>query len=683
MPGGIEDVSEEERRRREAYLRLIGGLARDGGALTGPPIDDRILDEELLDPEAATRAADAAAVAPQEWGNTSPTLLQREEPEPEPMVDRLDRKLEDAYQLRQQQAGAQPAPDPIDAELLPPMSERAHIDAAMRQQLPQSTPERFTENLSAINSASPPVTPPPAGETETSLTPEVSRGARPDLYGHDDEVGFTRAQAIAQAREAYAAETARRDAADVAPFDKENADRKRVLAPDGQQRAPVYTEGMSQDALDELTERGLVPDADRQKNLVSTGVDPGASPNPYGPSESRWEDEFLKNHEALTDRQIRARTAVIGLFGGLLGGDPNMARDYANREFRVRAGYDQGLAQARARDKGDQRIDQGLAEAMAATGNVSPEEAARLTYNSPLVSAYQNGMYAQGLSAERLERMAQQFHVGEQGKTLRSREQTASDERQTGVRAATQLTQAEILAGRKGQGAGAELSPEQETLIAANLVDRFNLPLDVGRAAVRGRYEDVPEALQNRVEAAVVQGKVAVRDRIGERGLSATPASAAATGEVRAAQSVRTARKKQAFTSAAWKERQQVRTVMSSARRARAAWDALSDEAKSAYVKVGPKAWPALRQVLGTEKYQAEITNLKALSNELVRMEAGLSQTQSELTNQMEAQGIAPNWWAPLNDPAAYDEFLDRITERTRQRYQSLKADGVWDAAED
>ena len=113
------------------------------------------------------------------------------------------------------------------------------------------------------------------------------------------------------------------------------------------------------------------------------------------PPSSRWEDEFLANHKRISDKDVHRAFVLQALMGG-----QEQGLAYRESMLRQQAGQEQSLATARERDKANTRIDRGLAEAIAATGNISPEEAAQLTYGHPLVKAFSSGMYSQGGRAE-------------------------------------------------------------------------------------------------------------------------------------------------------------------------------------------------------------------------------------------------------------------------------------------
>jgi hypothetical protein len=112
-----------------------------------------------------------------------------------------------------------------------------------------------------------------------------------------------------------------------------------------------------------------------------------------GPS-TRWEDEF---NAGQNDAERRANL-VRNL--SLLTGDVNSSNVAYDRVMQQHALRQEGLAKARERDRQNSRISRGLAEAIAATGQVSPEEAVNLTYADPLVKAFSSGMYSQGGRAE-------------------------------------------------------------------------------------------------------------------------------------------------------------------------------------------------------------------------------------------------------------------------------------------
>jgi hypothetical protein len=111
---------------------------------------------------------------------------------------------------------------------------------------------------------------------------------------------------------------------------------------------------------------------------------------------SRWEDDFLANHERAPDSDIRMRSAIATLLGG-----PEEGRRFSDHERKLSEGYEKSLYEARERDRSEQRVSKGLAQAIAASDlGISPEEAVQLRMNDPIVKAFQNGGYSQGLRGE-------------------------------------------------------------------------------------------------------------------------------------------------------------------------------------------------------------------------------------------------------------------------------------------
>lgn len=403
------------------------------------------------------------------------------------------------------------------------------------------------------------------------------------------------------------------------------------------------------------------------------------------PPSSRWEEEFLQNHKRISDADVQRSFILQALAGGQEAG-------LAFREsmLRQQAGQEEGLAKARERDRANTRIDRGLAEAIAATGNVSPEQAAQLTYGHPLVKAFSSGMYSQGGRAE-----GQALGLNKEKLNIISRLRQHIDNGDLRgamalLSSATQLGTAQTYATKdKPQAAlteGAVQPPTQTEVIASNLFDSYKLPFEVAMQAAQGDLSNVPEHLRDNVRAAVIQNRQNVNTKEGMRAITAGPRAAEARGDIAATSSAKSARAKQPFSMTAGKERTAVRTLAATVKRARESWAKMSPEARDLFVQVGPDTPEAFANayasITGMKPYQAEATNLRALNNEITRQMAGLSQTNSEMQNQLKQSGLAAGYWDPFKSTDGFSEALDRIQELTRLRYQSMKEDGSWDASE-
>ncbi len=616
-------IEQERARRARAEEAILAELIPGGG----PANND-------YDPETgdyyytrSPREYDAAAVAPMGEVPNVP----RNDPAADQKQDLIDHQELLAQQLAEdERARARYAQTPIGPPAPPRIGEAPPPNAIMETfREPEAAAEtpasRYAESMQAVQAAMPipPPSPPvPAAETEKSITPEVSRGAQPDIYGHDDEAVFSRARAIRDAGTAYDAATLTRQN----PYD------------------PEYTE----------------------------------RENPFGghaPTD-RWEDEFLKQHSRLSDDQIRRRSAVIGLFSGLFTGDTSAGDRWARGQRETGLLYDRGLAEARGRDKGERRIDKGLAEAIAATGNISPDEAARLTYNSPLVASYQNGMYAQGLSSERADKLYQQFQLGELGKTARGREAAASDERQTAMRVAAQLASASAYAQRRGQTTPS--ADEQARGVQANLqLSGIALSEDAARRiAYEDDYSAVPEADRERVRAMTSQARQLATTYKGLDDLAKARIDDP-RGVVRTEQAADLAlRKAQQDPKYAIEFQNDWEDSADAFREAYAGWNGLSPRSQQNFVAWGRGGFVSdqLSKFLAEPGDQEVFAKLQRVINPMVRNFAGVGQTGGEIQRIGQEIGIASGDFRPLNSPGVVTEWLEytgRALTRHRQTYES------------
>ncbi len=711
--------TEEERRRREAELEALMQRAL-GDRLTrapAPPIPDRIAPRDTSYMPGgeyrftrSNRAADAAAVAP--YGEVPPptdaagNVISDEEADD--WQDELD--LSALYDLndrerreeaaRQEAAEAEllrPTPPVIDVTPAPKGDTYDQHAAKVAQQAQAAAPpaaqvsppppaasvtDRFLSALNVLRQQKgmPPI--PAAAATEANLSPATSRGAEADLYGHDTEGGFSRDKAIAAGEAAYDRETARRDP--VNQYDRGNADRQFIdgdedfaeLRGDSQLGLREMRGGpdaRTPEQIAELESKGLMTTASRAP--VRSSVTPDKLPNPYGESDTRWEDEFLQNNTRMSNDEIRKRARVIGIFHGL-----DAQKAFVDREMKMAEGYERGLVESRGRDYGDRRVGRADAVAIAGTGNVDPESAASLTNRDMLMSAYPNGMYSQGLSAERSEKMLQQFLTGELGRDYRQGREIEADRHRTDTNAAVELAKADAWQQRALAQQKERLThDEHANLFGATAQGVLGLPMEVGVAAFDGDYSKVPPERMAEVESLLARIKPfnlkSAMQPLGP-GITAFAAKIPYNAAKVEAEVIARARADPKYAT-------DMQTDMMNAgmslKQGIEAWNHLSEQGKRDFAQFGGKGIGAvLANGLKDERDRALGGAVWTVLNNLIQERSGVAVTESEWGRTANEIGLGQGIWDPFNTYEGIEHYLNNAGERMRARFDIYQRNIGW-----
>lgn len=663
------ETEEQKRRRKEQELELLMELAgqRNLGVAPVPRKNDYTPAGELRFTR-NPRAVDAAAVAP--MGSVPGPGMSEEEADDQ--QDEIDRDAFYKQQDLEREREAAAEGDVLEVELA---QKQDAPPAAVPPAPPPPITDTYAQHLQKLreqSGASAPLAAPPAAETEKSVSPEVSKGKEADLYGHDAEGGFSRERAIDESGRAYDAETVRRDP--INQFDAANAGRT-LTGPGG--GPPLRGDAVlglremqngrharSPDEIAELEDKGLITSAPTDAPVRSS-VTPDGLPNPYGESESKWEDEFLRNNDRMSNAEIRRKAAIMGAFGS----DAEQ-KAFVDRETGFARDYEKGLAEARARDYGDRRVNRADAVAIGGTGNVDPESAARLTNRDMLMQAYPNGMYGQGLSAERAEKMWQQSNQALLGLQNRQREGIAADSANKDKDIAARFALGEWAARRAEMGT---LTPdEQAKLFAAGLTKERGIPKEAGIAAFNGDFSGIPSGLRAEVEAEVDLvkpfRKEAANRPLGP-GVRAPEIKLPFDLEKVTQMNVAKARSDLKYAD---KMQTDIGDTALQLRQGMEAWEQMSEQGKRAFATYGAKGLgEVVARGLTNAHDRARAGAVWTVLNNLIQERSGVAVTESEWGRTAKEIGLGSGTWDPFNSYEGIERYLNNAAERMQARYET------------
>jgi hypothetical protein len=387
----------------------------------------------------------------------------------------------------------------------------------------------------------------------------------------------------------------------------------------------------------------------------------------------RWEEEFLRGRERLTDAQIRRRSAVMGVFG-----DPHQGEHWAEGQRRANAGYDEGLEKARARDAGEQRVSPAMAEALAATGQFSPEAAARVRRNDDLVRNF--GQFASqggraegqgvGLSKEKLRIMASL-----------AKSDNADDRMklQAMLQSATQLDVAEM----RGQGMNRLPTEVELGGMAAFLGQTFGGGPKNGMRILHGDLGDVPP---DRAEQAQNMAAQLLAGNVSKGGLGSV------YGDSLRAQGTQPIKDKFAIDKAIEQERQKpgyrvkFKNDWDSAaipfREAWGAWNDLKPDAQARFAEWAAGGFTGdVLKFLSTPEEQEKFAAVRGVINALVKDRSGSAVTGSEWERIASEIGLEADNWGPFNSPGTVTKFLKRTGTTLEQHRANFEDEfGNWES---
>lgn len=410
----------------------------------------------------------------------------------------------------------------------------------------------------------------------------------------------------------------------------------------------------------------------------------------YGDGEApghQWEDEFLANHKRRSDTDIDRAWLLQSLWSGNERGD--RVREMFKRD---QQGFEQGLAGARNADLANARISPAMAEAIAATGQVSPEEAVNLRMSDPLVKNF--GQFASqggrsegqniGLMKEKLKLATQLLQSEDKG------------DRERGLailRAATQLDVADIYAN-KGQPNTPEARAASANAASSLMAQALgpNVALAQGEAALKGDYRGLT-AEQAR-KAAIVGPQILAKagrpeglGRVLDDSIRAH-ATQPVKDELAIQKSIELIRRNPE-KAREWQEKWT--TAQIPLKNALSGWRAMSPAAKTALAtwtqtnKDGSAIdlahlgdqWQKYNDL--TPEDQIHVSRVLGAINEYVKANAGSAVTGSEWDRIAHRVGMATGTWAPFNNPEVIGQFLiDAAKAMNQNRADYERIMGGW-----
>lgn len=664
------------------------------------------------------RDAEAAAEAEAEGEDFAKELEQQRAPsrlakEVEPTREQLYAKQKE---LKLPDVPVQ-RPVPDAAKPLPPYVEYQRDDNPP----PEPAPVPAAQNLAAANTVPPQEMGPPAPEDviASARDPFDPRDPAPPVYTPppepppEQETGPTPEEVAALPR-AAGASNAEAEHARAA---------MRALQPratPGQGQAPPPPGAVATDpalAPGKAPPPLTGPDYSSVAGRVASTPQQGPSPDPFGYDDDggfkraeairqaraaydrqssqggrRWEDEFLADNPRMGNQEFRRRSIALGLFGGY-----DRMREAQQDRDKQQQQYATGLARARLQDQGERRISRAQAEAIAATGQVSPEAAAEMRLNDPLLKQF--GQFAsQGGRAEHLDyqrdKMIHELHTKVALQEAKAEAEAKLKKELEDAKGATQREVASTHArGRKAADAAKRLTPEEHAnLVGANLAEKHGLPLTVGKEAARGNYANVPPELREKVEIDVIRGigqsDIASARKIGTDVL-AIPAKAdeqakAAGKKAKAvnaeALELYVAKRKadpqfRLEYITAWDDRSKA------VGEAWQGWKQMSEQGKAALTQWAGEGFAGSIQSakLGARD-GALAAPIQKLINELVKERSGATVTDQEWGRLGREVGLASGSYEPFKGMQTLENFILRTGQRqTRHRQTFEKVMGGWE----
>lgn len=393
------------------------------------------------------------------------------------------------------------------------------------------------------------------------------------------------------------------------------------------------------------------------------------------PPSSRWEDEFLQNHKRISDADVQRSFILQALAGGQEAG-------LAFREsmLRQQAGQEEGLAKARERDRANTRIDRGLAEAIAATGNVSPEQAAQLTYGHPLVKAFSSGMYSQGGRAE-----GQALGLNKEKLNIISRLRQHIDNgdlksAQAELSALTQLGVADLnRQGRQGQPTpDPTQDPNELRMRGAKLAKALGNQItpEQGMRAILGNTDGIPAEIVKQIDQKLPGLMASLDDpKVRPRVLQSDTTqdvTAPARKQYAIEQSLEIARNNPDKITKFKNDWYSAAVPLNEAYNA---FQQMSPEGKAAFVEWGKGGWAgAIGNFLKTPEDRARGAKVQRAINAQVKADAGSAVTGSEWDRIAAGLQIEANTWNPFNTPQALEEYFQdaaKILELHRETFEN------------
>lgn len=404
------------------------------------------------------------------------------------------------------------------------------------------------------------------------------------------------------------------------------------------------------------------------------------------PASTHWEDELLRERgdDRLTDAQIRRRAAAIGFIGAAFNDDMEAGTRWASQQHAANRDFASARDKARERDTANARIPRELAEAITASvPAISPEAAAQLRNNSPIVNAFQNGMYSQGgraegqqigLSKKKLDLIAETFKAETTDKRIKM------------------LGVLQTIGGLEGQQMRAamlsQMTPEQIADLGAGwMASALGVSRDKGAAALGGDRSELTPEQQRKADIVTpdIVGTLAnpkVRDQVLSDRVKAT-VNAEQKRENAVEQSIALAQNDRKFATKWQTDWDNAAMPLKEAIRS---WKAMSPQGKEAFVEwtkqtkdpgsvftVATVADQFNKKFTYAPGDQVHASKVLAAINSHVKAQAGSAVTGSEWDRIAGRVGLATGTWAPFNDPSVVGAFLDdaaKLMTQDRQTYE-------------
>lgn len=408
-----------------------------------------------------------------------------------------------------------------------------------------------------------------------------------------------------------------------------------------------------------------------------------------------WEEELLRERgdDRLTDAQIRRRGAAIGFFGALAD-DPQAGARWAQQQHANNRDFEVSRDRARERDVAGARIPLSLAEAITASvPAITPEAAAQLRNNSPLVKAFQNGMYSQGGRREGQEMglSKEKLRILNGMKNARTKEEFDAWRAQLG--SATQLGVAETYAN-KGQPTTPEALAASANAASSVMAQALgpNVTLAQGEAALKGDYRGLtPEQAR---KASIVGPQILAKasrpeglGRVLDDSIK-THANQPVRDELAIQKSVelikrnpeRARKWQEAWTSAQLPLKNALsgwRSMSPAAKTALAQWTQTNKDGSTLDIAHLGDQWQKYNDL--TPEDQIHVSRVLGAINEYVKANAGSAVTGSEWDRIAHRVGMATGTWAPFNNPEVIGQFLiDAANAMNQNRADYERIMGGW-----
>ncbi len=690
MPNFRDREDEEQRlREREIEALMRGGFSQLG--VTGgrvPPVVDvpakRGPYDTTYEPggyhyfQSNPREWDAPAVAP--YGEVPPPRDAAGNPlDPDEANDQQEELDREAYYHLQEREKAEEAARDIErqkateAELLnKPMGPPAQAPAALAAPPPSAQPQQpidiFVDAFRKLRE-----------ETDRVAPADVGIKPQPDK-------AFSPERQMEAAGAAYDRETERRDPRNV--YDRAAADR--ALENDSG-RGPLnkgrMSWGLAQTAklpADEqkaARDKGLITDYQDAlpDRAVRSSKSPDELPNPYGESDTRWEDEFLKTHDRMSNQEIRRRAAIMGPFAS----DAEV-KAFTDREMKFGEDYDRGLVEARERDRGERRVSREDAMALAGSGMVTPEAAASIQNRSLPAAAYPNGGYAVGRNAQKNDQQWMNWLIAQQGLNDRKAQEINADAEKTDKNVAAGLAnnQARLEEMRRRSEQSFVTHDEHQKLFVATAAsDPFlkALPREVTAAAFDGDFTNVPPELMGPLEDALARIKPFRKEA--DLKILGPQMSALGAKIPYNAEKVKQETIERGMNDTQFRYRTQdtmLRTGMQLSQGINA-WSQLSEQGKRDFASYGGKGIGAvLANGLKDPHDRALAGAVWTVLNNLIQERSGVAVTESEWGRTANEIGLAQGIWDPFNTYEGIEFYLDHAADVMQARYGEYKRQFGW-----